>query len=458
MNTTLLRVNKELIIRSNSSAVDFALLKDGKLIELNKEIEDNKFSVGDIFFAKVRKSVGGLNAAFVNVGHEKDGFLHYQDLGPKLPTLLKFIKQVSTGKTKDYLLKNFRFEEDIEKNGVISDAISSNQQILVQVVKEPISTKGPRISSELSLAGRYMVLVPFSSTGSPKKISYSKQAMVYSAVATGDHFGLKIGDRALHCLSADFIAGKMMLVRAMILGLEIDILPPNGNVLDGNSTLYDFAAMVPLQAENSLNSINQIKTLIIGGAAPSESLLESLKTKKTKSFVTYGMTETLTHIASRSIFSNDSSYHVLPGVTISKDDRSCLNIEVPYIQTEPIVTNDIVELKTANSFLLLGRNDTVINSGGIKIIPEAIERKISALLSVPYFIGGIPDEKLGQQSVLVVEQKKPIIGIIDLIRESGVLTDYEIPKKIYQLESFEYTDNGKLKRKETLSKLEELPY
>ena len=162
MNTTLLRVNKELIIRSNSSAVDFALLKDGKLIELNKEVDDNKFSVGDIFFAKVRKSVSGLNAAFVNVGHEKDGFLHYHDLGPKLPTLLKFIKQVSTGKTKDYLLKNFRFEEDIEKNGMVADAISSNQQILVQVVKEPISTKGPRISSELSLAGRYMVLVPFS--------------------------------------------------------------------------------------------------------------------------------------------------------------------------------------------------------------------------------------------------------------------------------------------------------
>ncbi len=155
-------MNKELIIRSNSSAVDFALLKDGKLIELNKEVDDNKFSVGDIFFAKVRKSVGGLNAAFVNVGHEKDGFLHYHDLGPKLPTLLKFIKQVSTGKTKDYLLKKFRFEDDIEKNGIVGDAISSNQQILVQVVKEPISTKGPRISSELSLAGRYMVLVPFS--------------------------------------------------------------------------------------------------------------------------------------------------------------------------------------------------------------------------------------------------------------------------------------------------------
>lgn len=155
-------MNKELIIRSNSSAVDFALLKDGKLIELNKEVEDNKFSVGDIFYAKVRKSVSGLNAAFVNVGHEKDGFLHYHDLGPKLPSVLKFIKQVSTGKTRDYLLKNFKFEAEIEKTGKVSDILSSNQHILVQVVKEPISTKGPRISSELSLAGRYMVLVPFS--------------------------------------------------------------------------------------------------------------------------------------------------------------------------------------------------------------------------------------------------------------------------------------------------------
>ncbi len=159
-----------MIIRSNSSAVDFALLKDGKLIELNKEVDNNKFSVGDIFLAKVRKSVGGLNAAFVNVGHEKDGFLHYHDLGPKFLSLLKFIKQVTTGKTKDYLLKKVSFEQDIPKDGMISDIINSNQHILVQVVKEPISTKGPRISSELSLAGRYMVLVPFSD-----KISISQK-------------------------------------------------------------------------------------------------------------------------------------------------------------------------------------------------------------------------------------------------------------------------------------------
>ena len=116
-------MNYELFIRSSSSEVDFALLKDGKLIELHKEDDDSEFAVGDVFIAKTRKTVPGLNAAFVNVGYEKDGFLHYQDLGPQLPSLLKFTKLVSTGKLKDYSLKNFPFEKDIDKNGKISDAI-----------------------------------------------------------------------------------------------------------------------------------------------------------------------------------------------------------------------------------------------------------------------------------------------------------------------------------------------
>jgi ribonuclease G len=155
-------MDKELIIRSSSEHVDFALLKDGKLIELQKEEGGNNFSVGDVFIAKIRKSVPGLNAAFVNVGYEKDAFLHYHDLGPKLPSLLKFTKNVSAGKLKDFSLKNFPFEKDIDKDGKIADVLKSNQSLLVQIVKEPISTKGPRVSSELSIAGRYIVLVPFS--------------------------------------------------------------------------------------------------------------------------------------------------------------------------------------------------------------------------------------------------------------------------------------------------------
>lgn len=156
-------MNKELVIRSAKSGdVDFALLKDGKLIELHKDEDDNEFAVGDVFIAKIRKAVPGLNAAFVNVGHDKDAFLHYHDLGPQVSSLLKFTKRVSTGKLNNFNLKDFHSEKDINKNGKITDVLKSNQSILVQIVKEPISTKGPRISSELSIAGRYIVLVPFS--------------------------------------------------------------------------------------------------------------------------------------------------------------------------------------------------------------------------------------------------------------------------------------------------------
>ncbi len=153
----------ELVIRSNSSDIDFALLKDGKLISLNKETNGNKFSVGDIFLAKIGKVLSGLNAAFVNVGYSKDGFLHYQDLGSKLKSLDKFVNGIRSSKIKDFTLKNIQFDSDIDKQGRITDAIKSNQNLLVQIVKEPISTKGPRMSSEISIAGRYLVLVPFSS-------------------------------------------------------------------------------------------------------------------------------------------------------------------------------------------------------------------------------------------------------------------------------------------------------
>ena len=150
-----------MIIRSNSDTVDFAMLNDGKLVELDKEIGKNKFSVGDIFVAKLEK-LFGLNAAFVNVNSEKDGFLHYHDLGPKLLSLTKFSKFFKSKKIKSFSFNDFQYEKDISKNGLIKDSLSPKQTILVQVIKEPISTKGPRLSSEISLAGRFMVIVPFS--------------------------------------------------------------------------------------------------------------------------------------------------------------------------------------------------------------------------------------------------------------------------------------------------------
>jgi len=169
------QVNRELIVRSDSNSVDFALLKEGKLIELHRDENDHNFNVGDVLLAKTRKPVTGLNAAFVNVGYEKDAFLHYHDLGPQLLSMLKFIKGVRSGRTKDFSLKNFPFEKDIDKNGSIKDVVKPNQPLLVQIVKEPISTKGPRISSELSIAGRYLVMVPFSDRVSVSQKIGSKQ-------------------------------------------------------------------------------------------------------------------------------------------------------------------------------------------------------------------------------------------------------------------------------------------
>jgi len=155
-------VNKELIINSVNSEVEIALLEDKYLVELHKEKSDTSFAVGDIYLGRVRKIMPGLNAAFIDVGYEKDAFLHYLDLGPQVMSLNKLTRLILQGKMKSVSLDKFRMERDIEKTGKITNVLTAGQQILVQVAKEPISTKGPRVSSELSLAGRYLVLVPFS--------------------------------------------------------------------------------------------------------------------------------------------------------------------------------------------------------------------------------------------------------------------------------------------------------
>jgi ribonuclease G len=151
----------DLIINASENEVAIALLKDGKLLELHKEKLDQEFAVGDIYLGKIRKLAPGLNAAFVDVGYEKDAFLHYHDLGPQLRSLLKFMRHTKTGKQK-WSLAEFEIEEDINKDGKIEEVLKAGQELIVQVAKEPISTKGPRISSEVSIPGRYLVLLPFS--------------------------------------------------------------------------------------------------------------------------------------------------------------------------------------------------------------------------------------------------------------------------------------------------------
>lgn len=169
-------MSTELLIDSAQNGSRIALLNDKQLVELHSEGMENQFKVGDIYLGTVRKIVNGLNAAFIDVGYEKDAFLHYQDLGPNVNSLLKFTKMVRNNNYNNYLLKGFDNEPEIEKVGKIDKILSKTNQVLVQVVKEPISTKGPRLSCELSLAGRYLVLVPFSDTVNvSKKIRSSEE-------------------------------------------------------------------------------------------------------------------------------------------------------------------------------------------------------------------------------------------------------------------------------------------
>lgn len=155
-------MNKELIIDSGATEVVIALLENKKLVELHKEKNNNNYSVGDIYLGKVKKIVPGLNAAFIDVGYEKDAFLHYLDLGPQVNSLIKFQKLALQGKVQADFSDDFKFEKDIEKSGKMSSILNSGQDLAVQIAKEPISNKGPRITSELAIAGRFMVLVPFS--------------------------------------------------------------------------------------------------------------------------------------------------------------------------------------------------------------------------------------------------------------------------------------------------------
>ncbi|MFM9008183.1 MAG: ribonuclease E/G, partial [Bacteroidota bacterium] len=157
-------MNSELVIDSSSNEVDIALIEDKKLVELNKEKKENNFSVGDIYLGRVKKLMPSLNAAFVDIGYEKDAFLHYLDLGPQIHSLLKYMKGSKEGSQAESVLNNFVGEPDINKAGKIGQVLSPQMHVMVQIAKEPISSKGPRVTAEISFAGRFVVLVPFSDT------------------------------------------------------------------------------------------------------------------------------------------------------------------------------------------------------------------------------------------------------------------------------------------------------
>lgn len=304
----------------------------------------------------------------------------------------------------------------------------------------------------------YVVVQTSGSTGTPKKIRIRKQAMVNSARTTGKFFDLPPATTALHCLPVNYIAGKMMLVRAMVLGWHIDLVPPKANPLDQIFKIYDFCAMTPFQLDNSLSRLHLIKKLIVGGGAVSATLQDLVRGIETEVYETYGMTETVSHIAARQINIKKKNqdpvpFSVLPNVDISTDDRGCLVIDAPLLSDETLVTNDVVEKLSEKTFILKGRYDNVINSGGIKLHPEEIEAKLAPVIAHRFFVTSLPDPALGEKLVLMVESEFSETALHNLEREIKSchnLGEYERPKKIYFVEKFEETPNGKIHRVNTL--------
>ena len=303
----------------------------------------------------------------------------------------------------------------------------------------------------------FIVVETSGSTGVPKKLKLKKSFMINSALATGSFFEVYQGTKALLCLSAKYIGGKMMLVRAMVLGWNLDIVNPTSSPLDAVKSQYDFCAMVPLQLANSLARLNKLNKLIVGGGVVSPALIKRLEQLPTKIYETYGMTETISHIAARRLNSSKkdiakSDFTVLPNVLLGTDERGCLIIDAPKLAADPIVTNDVVLLKSAKFFCWLGRYDNVVNSGGIKLYPEAIELKLAPLIAARFFLTGIPDPLYGEKLIALVEQLRDDPAFETLHKRISELPDlqpYERPKTIYFLNKFSETPSGKVQRIKT---------
>ncbi|MCM0042731.1 MAG: AMP-binding protein [Algoriphagus sp.] len=303
------------------------------------------------------------------------------------------------------------------------------------------------------------------STGTPKLQVLSRAQMEASAAATGAFFGATTPGHLLCCLNPAFIAGKMMLVRALVWDCPITLVEPSANPLLNLEVQFSFVALVPLQVEAILAEeksrllLQSIPHVLIGGAALPHKTQQGLVQQGIRAWQSFGMTETVSHIALAPIEAGELLYQALPGVAIGINAQDCLWIQSPMSGPEKIQTNDTIELRSKNTFTWLGRADFVVNSGGIKLFPEQLERRIAPLLQetcpeCAYFLVGEKDSRLGERLVLYVE------GAVEetkrLALEVGlgqILGKYEVPKKIYFKAAFAYTPTKKINRHATAASL-----
>ena len=314
------------------------------------------------------------------------------------------------------------------------------------------------------------------STGKPKPMWVEKQRMLNSAHNTCDFLGLRPGDSALLCMSLDYIAGKMMVVRSIERKLRLFSVKPSGHPLSDESLTkmvkmdFDFVAMVPMQVYNTLQvpqereRLSRIKHLIIGGGAIDDALAEELRSLPGAVWSTYGMTETLSHIALRRLNGEEASewYQPFDSVGVSLNSDGCLVIDAPLVCSEPLVTNDIAEIKQQETsshssdassslktssphvlFRIKGRKDNVICSGGIKIQIEEVENLLRQHLDAPFLLAKKKDEKFGEIAVLVTESGD-LEGVEAICRQ--VLPKYWVPRQYLHFDQLPMTETGKPKR------------
>ncbi len=298
------------------------------------------------------------------------------------------------------------------------------------------------------------------STGTPKPITISRSQMIASAEMTKEALDLRQGDTALVCLNPEFIAGKMMLVRSFVTGMKIVAVEPAANpfVTLPPDQPVDFAAIVPYQLVEILASeksvyFNRLKKIIIGGGGVDEKTIDRIQAYRCEFYLTYGMTETISHIALRHLNGDQKSpdFTVLNGITISQDLRGCLVVQWDQLETA-IVTNDIVDIRGERRFRWIGRWDNVINTGGIKVIPEKLELIVAGLFSElgidqRFFIDSVPDEKLGQMIVLITEGVLES-GVRQRLKErmKETIPRYELPREVLSGKKFVFTATGKIDR------------
>ncbi len=288
-------------------------------------------------------------------------------------------------------------------------------------------------------------------TGKSKLIRLQKQAMLRSAESTCRYFRLAYGQTAVLCLPIEYIAGKMMVVRSIVCGLNLVITEPKSKPGIQDIGKIDFCAMVPFQVMNTFTAKNDLPTvriLIIGGAEISKELENLVKDIPTQAYATYGMAETCSHIALRRIngANPESMYKALPGIELDSDNRGCLIIKAPYLPG-PVITNDRVRLSGHSRFRWIGRFDNLINSGGIKVVPEEIESILSGKTGIEAALIGLPDPKLGQRLILVTEKiNVPISDDLILAQLSLLIPAKLVPKNLIRIERFPRNASFKIDR------------